>query len=68
MDKMTKLKLKKNIKGMKDSSVQCIELLNYIEKEAPLTEEMKTAFYNVVKHNRNILTFFGVLEQQLEKK
>ncbi|MFD5022378.1 hypothetical protein ACFWMP_26090 [Paenibacillus sp. NPDC058367] len=68
MDIMTKLKLKKNIKGMKDTSVQCIELLNHIEKEVPLTEDMKRAFYNVVKHNRNILTFFGVLEQQLEKK
>lgn len=67
MDKFTKLKMQKNLKGMKDSSVQCGELLKHIEREVPLTEDMKKQFYNVIKHNQNVIQFFGVLEQQLQK-
>lgn len=67
MDKLAKLKMKKNVEGMKNASVECGELLNYIEKEVLLTKEMRAAFNNVIQHNRNMIKFFGILEQQLQK-
>lgn len=68
MSKVEKRKVSKNLKGMVNASVQCGDLLKYIQNEVPLTEEMKQAFVNVIQHNQNMIAFLNVLEQQLQKE
>ncbi|OBZ15204.1 hypothetical protein A8L34_29540 [Bacillus sp. FJAT-27264] len=68
MNKIAQIKLVQNLKGMKTASEQSGELLKYIEQEISMTDELREAFSNVVKHNNNMIRFLGVLQDQLQKK
>lgn len=66
MNKLQKIKVKGQLKLIKDSTEDCAfflnSLLEHLEIENP---DIKANLLNVIKHQRNMIKFFGMLEQQL---
>lgn len=67
MNKLEKMKLNYQMKAMRESTEQCADLLRHIQSELQLSEEVKIELSKVIMHQKNMVKFFGILEQQLKK-
>jgi hypothetical protein len=53
---------------MKNASLQCVEFLNYLQDrivDQMDDPEIRENLQNVIQHEKNMIKFFGVLEQKL---
>ncbi|WP_103110839.1 hypothetical protein [Brevibacillus reuszeri] len=68
MNKIAKIKLMNQMSKMNESTEQCVQLLQHIEKhlETELPEEVKQQYAQVIQHNKNVSKFFGIMQQQLQ--
>lgn len=70
MNKLEQIKLKKNIALMKESTEQCAAFLkSYVDSVngdfAQMPDDVVRQFNNVIKHQKNMVKFFGIMEQKL---
>lgn len=67
MNKLQAVKMKQNIRKMKESSSQCVQFLAVLQDRILALDDPKLSesLSNVVQHEKNMVKFFGILEQQL---
>ena len=65
MDLISKKKLKSNLKGMEQSTGQCIEVLRYIEENVELTDDQKTGIASVISHQQSMIRFLSDMSGRL---
>lgn len=68
MNKLQKIKLTKNIKLMKQSTNECVEVLEAFRDSYTLpNSDISQQLNNVIKHQQNMVRFFGILENEVNK-
>jgi len=69
MNKLVQIKLKKQIGEMRKSTESCAEFLTAFTNNLDFPNGVVAAELNkVLQHQKNMVKFFGILEDQIAKK
>lgn len=68
MNKLIQIKAKAQLKEIRKSTESCVSFLSaYRDSQIP-ESDVVAEFEKVIQHQKNMIKFFGLLEQNLSKK
>lgn len=68
MNKLMQIKLKTQLKEIRKSTESCESFLSAYKDSQITDKDVAAEFEKVVQHQKNMVKFFGLLEQNLSKK